>query len=375
MPLRPIAGALILLAATAGLQLAGAAEQAPAPRAETAVGALAPAGVARSWGEDSGGQLGNGVPLADEDSPVAVGGLTNVVQLAGGDDFSLALLSDGTVMSWGDDDLGQLGNGATTGDQPSPGAVSGLSAVKAVAAGGNHALALLSNGTVRAWGFDVSGQLGDGGANADQTSPVAVSGLSGVKAIAAGRQHSLALRSNGTVRSWGSDFNGRLGDGGANTNQPAPVAVSGLSGVAAIAGGEAHSLALLSGGTVMSWGGDSSGQLGNGATTGDQASPVDVEDLSGVLAVVAGGFHSLALLSDGTVMSWGSDGSGQLGNGATTGNQASPVAVEDLSGVAAIASGAIHSLALLSDGTVMSWGLDGSGQLGNGATTGNQASP
>ncbi|MEX2238955.1 MAG: RCC1 repeat-containing protein, partial [Dehalococcoidia bacterium] len=327
MQLRSIAGALLLVAATAGLQWAGASDQAPGPRAETALNALAPAGVARSWGNDDNGELGNSLPFVDQDAPVAVSGLTNVVELSAGDHYSLALLSDSTVMSWGSDTSGQLGNGATTGNQAAPVAVSGLSGVKAVAAGFRHSLALLSDGTVMSWGADTSGQLGNGATTGDQASPVAVSGLSSVKAVAGGASHTLALLSDGTVMSWGNDGNGQLGNGATTGDQAAPVAVSGLSGVRAIAAGIYHSLALLSDGTVMSWGADTSGQLGNGATTGNQAAPVAVSGLSGVKAIAGGGTHSLARLSNGTVMSWGSDTYGQLGNGATTGNQAAPVAV------------------------------------------------
>ncbi|MEX2236217.1 MAG: hypothetical protein WEB00_01590 [Dehalococcoidia bacterium] len=375
MQRRYIVGAVLLLAATAGVQWAGAADQVPGPRGERATGAVVPAAAALSWGEDSNGQLGNGSPSSNQDAPRAVSGLTNVVELAAGALHSLALLNDGTVMSWGRDNEGQLGNGAPAASQAAPVAVSGLSGVEAIAGGGFHSLALLDDGTVMSWGRDNEGQLGNGPPAASQPAPVAVSHLGGVEAIAAGSSHSLALLSDGRVMSWGDDSHGQLGNDEDTRDQAVPRVVSRLSGVEAIAAGAWHSLALLNDGRVMSWGDDFYGQLGTDATTGEQPVPVEVSGLSGVEAIAAGPFHSLALLNDGTVMSWGRDISGQLGNGAPFANQDAPVEVSGLSGVEAIAAGFGHSLALLNDGTVRAWGDDVSGQLGNGATTGEQPAP
>src|SRR5205823_208038 len=132
--------------------------------------------------------------------------------------------------------------------------VSGLSGVTAIAAGGLHSLALKSDGTVWAWGYNAYGALGNGTAISSST-PVQVSGLSGVTALAGGYGHSLALKSDGTVRAWGYNYYGELGNGTAFNDSLTPVQVSGLSGVTAIAGGEFHSLALKSVGTVSAWGG------------------------------------------------------------------------------------------------------------------------
>jgi len=251
-------------------------------------------------------------------------------------------VASGTVQAWGDNGSGQLGNGTMTRTEcaciPTPVSVSGLSGVTALASGDYHSLALLSDGTIRAWGDNAQGQLGDGTMVASAT-PVSVSGLSGVTAIAAGGLHSLALLRDGTVRAWGSNFSGQLGDGiGSDSATPVPVSV--LSGVTALAGGYYHSLALLSDGTMRAWGYNYYGQLGTGtAPTGGCAcihTPVPVINLSGVTAIAAGGVHSLALLGDGTIRSWGENSQGQLGVGTTT-NSATPVPVSGLGGVTAIA--------------------------------------
>jgi alpha-tubulin suppressor-like RCC1 family protein len=323
------------------------------------------------WGQNSSGQLGDG-GLEQSDVPVPAVGLNFVTAVAGGKRHSLALLSNGTVMAWGANGSGQLGDGEEeTSDVPV--AVQGLTGVTAIAAGANQSLALLSNGTVMAWGGNESGQLGDGN-TAQSDVPVAVSGLTGVEAIAAGGEHGLALLSDGKVMAWGANERGQLGDGD-RANRDVPVAVKDLTGVTAIAAGGEHSLALLGEGTVMAWGGDEYGQLGDSAVeaSGEEGEeerfsdvPVAVDGLSGVTAITAGSRHSLALLTGGTVMAWGEDELGELGDGSIARSEETPVAVSGLSGVAAIAAGGQHSMALLGSGAVMTWGEDKFGELGDG---------
>ena len=275
---------------------------------------------------------------------------------------SLALKSDGTVWAWGLNWYGQLGDGSPN-SSATPVPVSSLTGVIALAAGEQHSLALKSDGTVWAWGWNFYGQLGDG-STTNRKIPVQVSGLSGVIALAAGEQHSLALKSDGTVWAWGQNWNGQLGDG-STTNRSTPVQVSGLTGAIALAAGGAHSLALKSDGTVWAWGANDYGQPGDGSTTYSRSTPVQVSGLTGVIALAAGGTHSLALKSDGTVWAWGHNDYGQLGDGSTT-NRSTPVQVNGLTGVIALAAGEQHSLALKSDGTVWAWGWNWYGQLGDG---------
>jgi alpha-tubulin suppressor-like RCC1 family protein len=202
--------------------------------------AVTKTGAVYAFGSNAFGQLG--LPEEEVDEPKPVSGVSNAVAVAAGNRHSLALLSNGTVLAWGNNQYGQLGNGNTESSN-SPVPVVGLSGVKAIAAGGEHSLALLANGTVMAWGDDEEGQLGNG-ANESSDVPVAVSELSGVSAIAAGGEHSLALRENGSVMAWGTNDDGQLGDGELQEESSnLPVEVSGLSGVRGIAAGEAFSLA------------------------------------------------------------------------------------------------------------------------------------
>jgi alpha-tubulin suppressor-like RCC1 family protein len=324
------------------------------------------------WGNNEYGQLGDGTTKGT-DVPATVSGLQDVTAVAAGADFSLALLSNGTVMAWGEGGFGQLGNGATNTSHV-PEAVSGLSNVIAIAAGGNHALALLSSGRVMAWGYNAFGQLGDGKEGYESSSdvPVAVSGLSEVTGVAAGYNYSMALLRNGTVMSWGLNEGGTLGNGATTQGSyPVPAAVSGLSEVTAIAAGLGGvSTALLKDGKVMDWGYGQYGELGDGADE-SSAVPVMVSNLSAVVGLPNGG-ESMALLGNGTVMDWGLNSSGQLGNDGKELDSDVPVAVSYLRGVTAIAGGLEHRLALLGDGKVMAWGNGAGGRLGDGAEAGGE---
>jgi alpha-tubulin suppressor-like RCC1 family protein len=326
--------------------------------------------IAVAWGQNTYGQLGN---ASTEPSyvPEPVSGLSYVTAVAGGTRHSLALLSNGTVMAWGADEWGQLGGGGealTMSDVPIQ--VPGLTNVKAIAAGANFSLALLGNGTVMAWGGNESGQLGDGNFEESEI-PVQVKGLPTITAIAAGGEHALALQSNGKVAAWGAGERGQLGDNNTNDSD-VPVAVQDLTGAVGIAAGVQHSLALLSSGKVQAWGGDEYGQLGNSSIPENEEGermtelPVAVEGVTGATAVAAGARHSLALLGNGTVMAWGEDKAGQLGTGTIAREQEAPTAVSGLSGATAISAGGEHSMALLATGTVLTWGENHFGELGNG---------
>jgi alpha-tubulin suppressor-like RCC1 family protein len=345
-----------------------------------------------AWGSNAYGQLGNGnysdgmVP-AGVSTAGALSGKT-VIAVAAGYHHSLALCSDGSLAAWGDNSYYQLGDGSTTTKSNVPvavnmaGVLSGRTVI-AVAAGQYHSLALCSDGTLAAWGYNYYGQLGNGGTTSGKL-PVAVNTagvLSGktVIAVAAGTYHSLALCADGTSVAWGDNSAGELGNG-LTMNSSVPVAVSTAGvlfhkNVIAVAAGETSSMALCSDGTLAAWGSNTYGQLGNGTMTKSNV-PVAVSTtgvLSGrtVIAAGAGNYHSLALCADGTLASWGYNSNGQLGIGSTTASNV-PVAVIAegvLAGktVVAISAGSSYSLAQCSDGTLAAWGYNSYGQLGTGA--------
>lgn len=287
--------------------------------------------------------------------------LATITSVAGGQFFSIAAKSDGTVWAWGTNGYGQLGDGTTT-QRTLPVQVPGLAGVVSVAAGDNHSLALKSDGTLWAWGGNFTGQLGDGTIT-QRLSPVQVGSVTGVVAMEAGSMHSLAVKSDGTVWAWGANGNGQLGDG-TTTQRTSPVQVSGLTGVTAVAASSATSLALKSDGTVKAWGYNGSGQLGDGTTT-QRNSPVPVSNLGVASAIAAGGGFSVALMQDLSVSAWGINNLGQLGNGSTA-SSSLPVFVANVTNGARIAAGGSHGVAITTDGTVWAWGENSSGQVGDG---------
>jgi len=288
-----------------------------------------------------------------------------------GDSHSALLNARGIVFAFGYNATGQLGNGSTF-SSAQPLAVGAAAEIRQVASGANHVLAVKSDGTLLAWGWNGSGQLGIGSTQASHPIPAAVPGLDFVKAVAAGRYHSLALRADGTVWSWGLNSDGQLGDG-TLTRRNAPAQVPGLANVIAIAAGGRHSLALLANGNVLAWGANESGQVGDGTTT-RRTTPLLVSTLGSTIAIAAGGAHSLAIRADGSVAAWGANGLGQLGIG-TTADSLLPVAVTALgTGVGLIAAGEGHSLAVKAGGALYAWGNNLNSQLGNGNNA-NQASP
>ncbi len=365
-----LAATLVALLAALALAVAAAGALGALPAsAATPQGALA-------WGQNAFGQLGDGT-TTDRLVPDLASGLNNLtVAVAAGAQHSLALLSDGTVRAWGSNGNGELGDGTTI-QRLTPVPVMGLTGVRAVTAGANYSLALLSDGTVRAWGRNDSGQLGDG-TTTERHTPVKVKSLTGVTAISAasgvGGASSLALLNDGTVRAWGHNSAGQLGDG-TTTERFTAVKVKRLTKVKAISESTFHGLALLASGKVKAWGSNAFGQLGDGTTVPFRLTPVVVKGgLAGGKAISAGDSFSVALLKDGTVRTWGRGGDGELGNGVTT-NQPLPVAVTGLSGVTAISAGEAHVLALLSAAQQLwAWGRNTSGQLGNNTTT-NSAVP
>ncbi|MGE5370671.1 MAG: S-layer homology domain-containing protein [Solirubrobacterales bacterium] len=301
-----------------------------------------------AWGKADSGQLGNGTDtLSYLRNPIKVlgpggsGFLTDIQSVAAGAEHSLALKYDGTVWAWGANTYGQLGDGSINGSSypvqvRNPAGTGPLTHVVALAAGDFHSLALLDDGTVLSWGYNPFGQLGNNDSGTDKLLPVQVlqTGavpLTGVKTIASGYAHGLALKSDGSIWAWGYNFEGALGNGGVTGSQVANP-VSGATGTyVAIAAGYGHSLALRDDNTVWAWGSNGSGQLGLSNTTAGYYTPQQVRDdsgstyLTGILSIAAGGSHSLAAKADGTVFAWGENANGAAGNNSTTNPLTKPV--------------------------------------------------
>lgn len=319
-------------------------------------------GGVRCWGW--GTTLGAG-SAANRPTPVWVSGLSSGVKaIAAGRSHTCALLDSGSVKCWGKNTAGQLGDGTEV-DSLTPVNVSGLSgSVRALAAGGDHTCAILDSGSVQCWGLNANGQLGAGEAPYQTGVPQNVIGVDNAVALTGGTAHTCALLATGGLKCWGYNFYGALGNGN-NADQNTPVAVNGLSsGVAQIGAGYLHTCALLNSGGVKCW-----GTVANIAAN----TPQDVPGFSGgVTKIATNSGHVCALNASGGVQCLGDNEDGQLGDGTTTSSQF-PVPVSGLTaGVTDIAAGSFHTCAVMGN-RVRCWGSDRDGQLGMGNVTEGRA--
>ncbi len=314
----------------------------------------------------------NPVKELKSDTPREVPGLSGVKKVAAGSEFFLALKQDGSVWSWGVNRHGVLGintleearfNRLT--DSEVPVRIAGLTGVADISVMGHSAFALKSDGTVWAWGYHSNGSLGTGlipsptparrPASMDQPFPVQVAGLQGVKQVAAGFYHALALLQDGRVMGWGSNSLGAVGDG-TTEHRWEPVPVKGLADVIKVAAGSESSLAILKDGTVRVWGNNSSGILLNGTKDGFHPEPIPVSGIRTAVDGAAGAGHMLVLLASGSIQCWGFNGWGHCGDGKTGGYALSIVTTRNISGVAWMGAGANSSFAMTKDGRLMGWG-------------------
>ncbi len=344
-----------------------------------------------SWGNNSNGELGIGTTGGYSGEPGKVDGLSGVTSVTGGLINGYALRNDGTVWSWGSNGAVGLGNGLPYGLSTVPVRVGSLANVKQIASGGYAAYALDTNSKVWAWGYNGDAELGDGSVT-QRTSPVAVNIPNDVQQVAAGYLTGYALRANGTVWAWGAN-GGALGNGaygtgcetvpvGPGCRAVTPIQVPGLTDVVSIAATYNATFAVKSDGTVWTWGFNAEGELGLGTAGGPacydnplgtncmKLSPVQIPGLTGVSKIVSGGATTTyALMADGTVQSWGDNIVGQLGNGPVGDLRTTPGPVTGLTDVVDVVAGSGFAMARRSDGSVWTWGVNDRGQLGGHGQT------
>ena len=322
------------------------------------------------WGHDPDG------PGA-KPTPVVIDLPSKALRVAVGDSSAYALLEDGTVVSWGANDEGQLGNGApgangALGIHPKPSVtpvrVTGLADIIEIEAGSQHALALRKDGTVWAWGRRDDGALGGGDAKpagslrvVSALAPVPVPGLEGIMQIAAGRTHNLALRRDGHVMSWGTNSTGELGVGTRVTGWT-PAEVVGLDRVVEIAAGyesSGISGAVRDDGTVWMWGSNGTAAMGNGQKSGapdepggSNPLPAQVKGIAGAKHLSIGSGHVAALLGDGSLRMWGKNCCGEIAIGTSGPYEPRPVKVAGITNVAAVYLGNMRSYMVRADGTL-----------------------
>jgi alpha-tubulin suppressor-like RCC1 family protein len=321
---------------------------------------LCDTGIPKSAGRNYLGQLGDGIGYTDRASLSPVTGVTNAIAVSAGGAHGLALLATGTVMAWGYNAYGQVGD-ATTTNRLTAVPVSTLTNVVAISAGNSHSLALKSDGTVWSWGSNSKGQLGVSGYH---ITPVQVTVITNIVAISAGADFSMALKNDGTVWVWGTNNRGQFGNGTISYINTTPVQVTSIPPMTAISAGSEFSI-ITNGTTIYASGNNSSGQLGNNLTTDHLTFIPTLGSYTGITALSAGDGHALALLSTGNVLAWGYNFTGAIGNG-TNIDQLIPQVISGLTNVFTISGGNAFSIAVLNDGTARSWGDNGSGALALG---------
>lgn len=340
-----------------------------------------------TWGWNSFGQLGDGT-LTDRSTAFIVPAFPpaerSVTTVIAGSLHTLALLDDGRLFAWGGNTYGQLGDGTTT-RRTSPTIVPDFppmgSAISLLAAGERHTAAVLSDGSLYTWGDNLFGQLGNGseGEGTSANRPTLVPHFppagSTITTVAAGQFFNAAVLSDGSLYAWGANEFGQIGDGTTNP-RPSPTLVADFppagTTITSVALGLHHSAALLSDGSLYMWGRNSFGQLGDG-TTEQRNRPTRVPAFppagTTVSAIALGAYHTLALLDEGRRYAWGWNVEGELGDG-TIAQRNSPTLVPAFGaggvGIAAVTAAFSHSVALLSDGSLYSWGRNNESQLGHG---------
>lgn len=339
-----------------------------------------------AWGDNSSGQLGYGgtsnVPL--NSTPVQVGTASNWLHVAAGNNFTLALNSSGGMFTWGNDAFGQLGNG-TSSAVFTPTQIEVNSKWIVIEAGADYAMAIKSNGSLFSWGKNQRGQLGNN-STSNASSPVAISsslpwiGMSCGQSGSSGNvQHSIGLKADGSVWTWGDNTLGALG----NTQNTSPIISEPttifplVNNIVAVETGNGVSYIRDASGQVYAAGTDSTGALGNTAplTSSPGFIPISVVPVSWS-SISAGQNLTAALKSDGTIWMWGSNSNGQLGNGSLTPTLVTTATqIGTASNWKMITAGANHIMAINASGQLFAWGGNGNGQLGNGSTSTSVLSP
>jgi hypothetical protein len=327
--------------------------------------ALNDSGHERCWGSSYGDTMGF-VAAGSNPAPIEIAGGLGAVAIANANSTNCALIANGTVRCWGQSYAGELGRGVYVSSAPDALPVTGISnATQIGSAAGGSICARLADATAKCWGAGTHHELGDGGV-ANQSTPVPVAGLTNIQKIVAGSGLTCALIVGGTVRCWGQNSNGEIGNNTSGADVAALTQVSGLTDAVDVGVGYDHVCALRANGTVVCWGDNFYGQLGNGDLSGaDKHVPTAVSTISGVKQISVGGSVTCALLADSKVSCWGFADTGETGTGTVAGKVFSPTAVPGVANVERLPEAIGSSVCVMQHGgAVVCWGGDEFGGTG-----------
>ena len=329
------------------------------------------------WGQGVQGQLGDNT-LASKSSPVqTVAGGTNWKQVSGGRFHTAAIKTDGTLWLWGASNYGQLGNNGVTSRSSPVQTISGGSNWKTVGrAYGSHVHAIKTDGTLWLWGYNNYGQLGDGSSITHRSSPIqTVAGGTNWKEVSGGWIHTAAIKTDGTLWLWGYNYDGQLGDNTTATKSSPVQIIGGGTNWKLVSCGHYHNAAIKTDGTLWTWGQNGFGQLGNGVDITNRSSPGQtVSGGTNWKQMSAGSGHMVAIKTDGTLWTWGRNNFGQLGNNTVTHGSSPVQTVAGGTNWKGVGGGQQISSAIKTDGTLWLWGQGVSGQLGDN-TLASKSSP
>jgi alpha-tubulin suppressor-like RCC1 family protein/Leucine-rich repeat (LRR) protein len=312
-----------------------------------------------AWGNNNVGQLGDGTTTY-RNVPTNIGTTSDWKTVAIGTNHTVALKMDGSLWAWGDNQTGELGDGTNI-NKNIPVQIGTAKDWQIAAAGNQYTVALKTDGTLWAWGDNYFGELGDGTSSGKKT-PTQIGTEKNWQTITVGYYHTIGVKTDGTLWVWGGNESGQLGDG-TTTKSYTQKRIGTATDWKTITAGESHTIAIKTDGTLWAWGKNKYGELGSSTTT-DSYIPTKIGTSTDWKDINSEGSHTIATKTDGTLWAWGDNFYGELGNG-TTIKSLFPIQIGSANNWQAVSAGRNHTVALKTDGTLFTWGYNSSGQLGN----------
>jgi alpha-tubulin suppressor-like RCC1 family protein len=321
------------------------------------------------WGDDSNGQVGDGNFISTHKTPGRIGTFEDWAEVSAGGAHTCGVRSNGKLYCWGADYVSQVGNGVDAGsDVLSPQRIGDFEDWADVSAGRLHTCGVRENGKLYCWGYGAMGQLGYVSGGGDPNVPSRVGSFEDWTTVSAGGDHTCGVRANGKLYCWGFDNAGQVGDGNGTTTTgpPTPRRIGSFEDWSDVSAGGAHTCGIRHDGKLYCWGGDGSGEVGNGSPS----SPVDAPQRIGTFEdwseVSAGGGHTCGVRRNGKLYCWGYDNKGQVGDGDAAFAAITPRRIGSFEDWATASAGSLHSCGVRENGKLYCWGNDDSGQVGDG---------